>query len=95
MEPATDAAGGAGELERLRKEAAELRALARQLSATLARAVAALPPGAALALAKGEGAGPGPPLVLEHWTETIEMTRADVASEMDLLWKRLPPRETA
>jgi hypothetical protein len=91
----TDAAGGGGELERLRREAAELRALARELSATLAQAVAALPLDAALALARGEGAGSEPPLGLEHWTESIEVTRADVAPEMNLLWKRLSPRETA
>jgi hypothetical protein len=81
------------ELERLRVEAAELRDLMRALSAALARAAAALPPEAALALARGGDAGAEPPFQLEHWHDTIEMTRADVASEMALLWKRLPPRE--
>jgi hypothetical protein len=85
----------AEELERLRKEAAELRVLARDLSARLAAVVAALPLETALALARGGEAGPEPPLAFENWNETIEMTRADVASEMALLWKRLPPRETA
>ena len=81
------------ELERLRKEAAELRDLVRELSAALARTVDALPPDAALALARGGEAGLDPPFRLEHWNETIEMTHADVASELALLWKRLPPRE--
>jgi hypothetical protein len=85
----------AEELERLRKEAAALRDLVRELSAALARTVTALPPHAALALAKGGDAGLEPPFRLEHWNETIEMTRADVAPEMELLWKRLPPRESA
>lgn len=85
----------AGELERLRKEAAELRALVRDLSARQAAAVSALPLEAALALARGGDASLEPPFRLEHWRETIEMTRADVASEMALLWKRLPPRESA
>ena len=86
---------GEAELERLRKEAAELRDLVRELSAALARTVDALPPDAALALARGGEAGLDPPFRLEHWNETIEMTRADVASEMALLWRRLPPRENA
>lgn len=85
----------AGEADRLRNEAAELRALVRELSARLAAAVAALPVGAALALAKGGDAGEGPPFRLEHWDESIAMTRAEVAPEMALLWKRLPPRESA
>ena len=87
----------AGEIERLRKEAAELRDLVRELSAALARTVDALPPDAALALALARGgeAGLDPPFRLEHWNETIEMTRADVASEVALLWRRLPPRENA
>lgn len=84
----------AGEMERLRREAAELRALVRELSARQAAAVSALPLEVALALAKGGEAGLEPPFRLEHWNETIEMTRADVASEMALLWKRLPPRES-
>jgi len=84
-----------GELERLRREAAELRALVRELSARQAAAVSALPLEAALALAKGGEAGLDPPFRLEHWNETIEMTRADVASEMALLWRRLPPRANA
>ncbi len=85
----------ADELERLMKEAAELRALVRELSARQAAAVSALPLEAALALAKGGEAGLEPPFALENWNETIEMTPADVASEMALLWKRLPPRENA
>ena len=85
----------AGEMERLRREAAELRALVRELSARQAAAVSALPLEVALALAKGGEAGLEPPFRLEHWNETIEMTRADVASEMALLWRRLPPRESA
>ena len=85
----------AGEADRLRNEAAELRALVRELSARLAAAVAALPLEAALALAEGGDAVPEPPFRLEHWDETIAMTRAEVAPEMALLWKRLPPRESA
>jgi len=85
----------ADELERLRKEAAELRALVRELSASLARAAGAMPLDAALALAKGGEAGAEPPFRLENWDETIEMTRADVLSDMALLWQRLPPRENA
>ncbi|MGZ5429684.1 MAG: hypothetical protein ACXWFS_11805 [Thermoanaerobaculia bacterium] len=85
----------AAELERLRKEAAELRALVRDLSARQAAAVSALPLEAALALARGGEAGAGPAFRLENWNETIEMTRADVLSEMALLWKRLPTREDA
>lgn len=83
------------ELLRLRKEAAGLRDLVRELSAALVRATAALPLEAALAAARGGDVEPDPPLKLENWEETIEMTRADVATEMELLWKRLPPRESA
>lgn len=83
------------ELERLRKEAADLRALVRQLSARQVAAVSTLPLAEALALAKGEDAGAAPAFALESWNETIEMTPADVASEMALLWRRLPPREGA
>jgi hypothetical protein len=85
----------ADELERLRKEAAGLRTLVRELSARQAAAVATLPLPAALALAKGDDAGAERPYPLEPWNETIEMTRADVAPEMALLWRRLPPREGA
>lgn len=85
----------AEELDRLREEAAALRALVRELSALQTAAVAALPLETALALAKGGAAGLEPPFRLEHWDETIAMTRADVAPEMALLWKRLPPRENA
>lgn len=85
----------ASELERLRKEAAELRALVRELSAALVRAAAALPLDAALALARGEDAEGGTPFRLTEWHETIEVTCADVASELALLWKRVPPRENA
>jgi hypothetical protein len=85
----------ANELERLRLEAAELRSLVRELSARQAAAVSTLPLDVALAFARGGDAGAGPPLALEPWTETIEMTRVDVAPELELLWKRLPPREGA
>ncbi len=85
----------ADEAERLRREAEELRALVRTLSARLADAVGALPLPSALALARGGEAGADPPFRLEGWSETIEMTPADVAPEMELLWKRLPPREGA
>ena len=37
----------------------------------------------------------GSPFRLTEWHETIEVTRADIAAEMDLLWKRVPPRESA
>ena len=84
-----------GELERLRKEAAELRALVREMSARQAAAVSTLPLSAALAFAKGGDAGADAPYPLEPWNETIEMTRADVAPEMALLWRRLPAREDA
>ena len=82
----------ADELERLRQEAAELRALVRELSARQAAAVSALPLPAALALARGGDAGADGPYPLGPWNETIEMTRSDVAPEMALLWRRLPPR---
>ncbi len=82
------------ELERLRAEAAELRDLVRALSAALARTAAALPPEAAIALARGGDAGAEPPLRLEYWNETTEMSSADVAPELALLWRRLPPRES-
>jgi hypothetical protein len=85
----------AGELERMRKEAAALRDLVRELSARQAAAVATLPLPAALALAKGGDVGADTPFPLEPWNETIEMTRADVAPEMALLWRRLPAREGA
>jgi len=85
----------AGETDRLRREAADLRSLVRELSGRLSAAVAALPLETALALARGGDASLDPPLRLEHWNETIEMTRADVASEMTLLWRRLPSRENA
>ena len=82
----------------LEREVLELRALVRALSERLAAAVDVLPRDAALALARGEnaegGAG-GPPFRLTEWHETIEVTRADIAAEMDLLWKRMPPRESA
>jgi hypothetical protein len=83
------------ELERLRLEAAGLRDLVRALSVALVRAAATLPPEAALALARGADASAEPPFQLEHWNESVEMTRADVAPELALLWKRLPPRENA
>lgn len=83
------------DVERLRHEAAELRALVRDLSARLTAAVGALPLDAALSLARGGEPGAEPPFRLEGWNETIDMTPADVAPEMELLWKRLPPREGA
>jgi anti-sigma factor ChrR (cupin superfamily) len=83
------------ELERLRQEVAELRALVRTLSTQLAAAVSALPLDAALALARGGAAGTRPPFRLENWHETIEMTRADLLADLALLWQRLPPRESA
>lgn len=84
----------AAEIERLRREAAELRALARELSARLSSAVAALPLDAALALARGGEAAGTDAFHLENWNETIEITPADVRAELELLWKRLPPRES-
>jgi hypothetical protein len=90
-----DAGGGQTPLER---EAVALRALVRALSARLAAAVAVLPRDVALSLARGEdgdGGTDGPPFRLTEWSETIEVTRADIAAEMDLLWKRMPPRESA
>jgi hypothetical protein len=76
----------ADELERLRKEAAELRALSRALSAALARAVATLPLPAALALARGGDAGADAPYPLEPWNETTEMTRSDVETALREVW---------
>lgn len=87
-----------GGLTPLEWEVLELRTLVRALSERLGALVAVLPRDAALALARGEnaegGAG-GPPFRLTGWHETIEVTRADIAPEMDLLWKRVPPRESA
>jgi hypothetical protein len=83
------------ELDRLSKEAGELRDLVRALSAALVRATAALPLDAALALARSENAEGAAPFRLAEWHESIEVTRGDVASEMALLWRRLPPRENA
>ena len=88
-------ATGDSDVEKLRREAEELRALARALSARLAALVALLPPDAALALARGEGEGESGPFRLAEWHETIDVTRADIAPEMELLWKRVPPRESA
>ncbi len=67
----------------------------RELSAREAASLRALPLEAALALARGGDGVADAPFRLEGWHETIEMTRADVAPEMALLWKRLPPREKA
>jgi hypothetical protein len=86
---------GGDDTEALRREAEELRAAVRALSGRLAALVAVLPLDAALALSRGENAGSGEPFRLAEWHETIEVTRADIASEMDLLWKRVPPRESA
>jgi hypothetical protein len=88
-------AGDGSEVEKLRREAEELRALVRALSARLAALVAVLPPDAAVALARGEREEAGGPFRLTEWRETIEVTRADIAPEMELLWKRVPPRESA
>lgn len=84
-----------GALTPLEREVLELRALVRELSGRLAALVAVLPRGAALALARGESAEEGAPFRLTEWRETIDVTRADLAAEMELLWKRLPPRESA
>lgn len=86
---------GDAEVERLRREAAELRDLVRALSSDLARAAAALPPEAALALARGGDFDDGSPLRLEGWRETTELSRADAAAEISLLWRRLARREGA
>jgi hypothetical protein len=86
---------GDSDVEKLRREAEELRALVRVLSARLVALVASLPPDAAVALARGESEEGKEPFPLTEWHETIEVTRADIAPEMDLLWKRLPPRESA
>ncbi|HEX7614170.1 MAG TPA: hypothetical protein VF554_02725 [Thermoanaerobaculia bacterium] len=86
---------GAPELERLQKEAEELRALVRELSARQAVTISALPLETALALARGGEASPDPAFRLEKRDETSELTRVDVASEMELLWRRLSPREGA
>ena len=88
-------AGDGSEVEKLRREAEELRALVRALSARLAALVAVLPVEAAVALARGESEEAGGPFRLTEWRETIEVTRADIAPEMELLWKRAPPRESA
>jgi hypothetical protein len=88
-------AAGDSEVEKLRREAEELRSLVRSLSARLTALVAVLPPELARALACGESEAEGEPLRLTEWRETIEVTRADIAPEMDLLWKRVPPRESA
>lgn len=88
-------APGDSEVEKLRREAGELRALVRALSARLAALVATLPPDTAVALARGESEEGSGPFRLAEWHETIEVTRADIAHEMDLLWKRVPPRESA
>ena len=91
-----EADGGQTPLER---EVLELRSLVRALSERLTALVAVLPRDEALALARGEGregaGGPDGPFRLAEWHETIEVTRADLAAEMELLWKRLPPRESA
>jgi hypothetical protein len=88
-------ATGDSDVEKLRREAEELRALVRALSARLAALVASLPRDMAVALARGESEGTSGPFRLTEWHETIEVTRADIAPEMDLLWKRVPPRESA
>ena len=88
-------AAGDSDVEKLRREAEELRALVRALSARLVALVAVLPPDVAVALSRGESEGESGPFRLTGWHETIEVTRADIAPEMDLLWKRLPPRESA
>ncbi len=72
-----------------------MRDLVRELSAALGRVMKMLPPESALALARGEEADARPPLVLEGLHETVETTRADVATEMALLWKRVSPRESS
>ena len=88
-------ATGDSDVEKLRRETEELRALVRELSAKLAALMSVLPLDAALALARGEDTGADGPFRLTDWRESIELTRADVAAEMQLLWKRVPPRESA
>jgi hypothetical protein len=88
-------AAGDPDAAKLQGELEELRALVRELSARLASLVSVLPLDAALALARGEDAAAEGPFRLADWRESIELTRADVESEMKLLWKRLPPRESA
>ena len=88
-------ATGDSDAVKLRREAEELRALVRALSARLAALVASLPRDVAVALARGESERESGPFRLTEWHETIEVTRADIAPEMNLLWKRVPPRESA
>ncbi len=85
--------GPDGPLTPLEREVLELRALVRTLSGRLAALVAVLPRAEALALARGADAASASAFRLAEWHETIEVTRADIGAEMDLLWKRLPPRE--
>ena len=85
---------GASDAEQLRREAEELRALVRALSARLAALVAVLPADVAVALARGESEAESAPFRLTEWHETIDVTSADIAPEMELLWKRVPPRES-
>lgn len=92
VEAGAEETGGLTPLER---EVLELRDHARELSGRLAALVAVLPREAALALARGESEDGAALFRLAEWKETIEITRADIASEMELLWKRLPPRESA
>ena len=93
--PESDVVDTDGGLTPLEREVLELRALVRTLSGRLAALVAVLPQDVALALARGENAEGAAPFRLTEWHETIEVTRADIAAEMDLLWKRIPPRESA
>lgn len=85
----------AEELERLRAETVALRALVRELSARCAATVATLPLDAALAVARGCEPGSAAPFRLDHWQESIDLARTDVPSELALLWRRLPSRESA
>lgn len=85
----------AEELERLRAEAAALRALVRELSAKCAAAIATLPIDAAFAVAHGSEPGAAAPFRLDHWHESTDLARTDVHSELALLWRRLPSRENA
>jgi hypothetical protein len=88
-------ATGDSDVEKLRRETEELRALVRELSAKLAALMSVLPLDATLALARDEDTGADGPFRLTDWRESIELTRADVKAEMELLWKRVPPRESA
>ena len=93
--PRKDTGDSDGGLTPLEREVLGLRLLARELSGRLAALVAVVPRDLAVALARGESEGEGGPFRLTEWHETIEVTRADIDAEMDMLWKRVPPPEKA